>query len=89
MNTRYAHTVCSYDALLRFQILHCQNQGLNEITITIPRAKEFLRDIEILKKSLEDSKPVERREPEYFSRIDAMFDQQSAVLNDAISKILG
>jgi hypothetical protein len=52
MKTEYAKTVCSYDALLRFAILHAQNQGLDEIRITIPRAKEMLRDLEILKKSI-------------------------------------
>lgn len=87
MNT-HAHTVCSYDALLRFQIVHAQNQGLDEIRITIPRAKEMLRDIEILKKSIESHKAISRKEPAYFGMLDSMFEQQATAINKAYAAIV-
>jgi len=88
MNTRYAQAVCDYDSTLRFHILHSQNQGLDEIRISIPVAKEMLRDIEILKKSIEAHRPIERRDPQYFARLDAIFEEQASVMNTALSKIL-
>ena len=88
MNTEYARTVCNYNALLRFQILHSQNQRLDEIRITIPVAKEMLRDIEILKKSIDSHNAISRREPAYFGRLDFMFEEQATAINKAYASII-
>jgi len=88
MNTEYARTVCNYDALLRFQILHSQNCRLDEVRISIPVAKEMLRDIEILKKSIESHKSISRREPAYFGRLDSMFEEQATAINKAYAAIV-
>jgi len=67
---KHAHTVCAYDALLRFQLAQAQSHGMNEIKISVARAKELLRDISILKKSIDGSRPA----PAYFSRLDSIFE---------------
>ena len=81
-----ASLVASYDALFKVAIKHAEHHGLDEISISVPRARAIYNDLVILEKAL--SEPPVRRADVGFNRLDEIFLRQSEVINEAMSKLL-
>jgi hypothetical protein len=81
-----ASLVASYDALFKVAIKHAESHGLNEIRISVPRARCLYNDLVILEKALcEPPKP--RASTFGFNRLDAIFSEQDRVMNEAMNKM--
>jgi hypothetical protein len=65
------HTVIhSLEPLLNVCIKQAERHGLDEIRISLPRAREIHREIIIARKSLEKPAP---KDPAYFSHLDQYY----------------
>lgn len=86
---QHAVRVASYDALIRVSIKSAEAHGLDEIRISVPRAKELLHDLTILKKAAETPvKPEPRHRLDSIINIDTFALEQAEVMNKAMSKLL-
>jgi len=81
-----ARLVASYDALLKVQIAQAMRYGQDEIRISVPRARGFYNDLLVLEKALNES-TRHYASQSHFSRLDAIFNEQDRVMNEAMSKI--
>lgn len=79
-----AASVAANDALFRVALKYAEQAGLDEIRISVPVAKEILRDLTILKKAAEGEN---KKTPSYFNHLDSMM-EQAFVLDRAMNKIL-
>jgi hypothetical protein len=81
-----ASLVASYDALFKVAIKHAEHHGLDEIRISVPRARCLYNDLVILEKALCEP-PTPRTSTLGFNRLDAIFSEQDRVMNEAMSKM--
>jgi hypothetical protein len=81
-----ANRAATYDALFKTAIKHAERHGLNEIRISVPRARELYRDLSALETALRQPQPS-RHSTAHFARLDAIFAEQDRVMNEAISRI--
>jgi hypothetical protein len=82
-----ADAVVAHDALFKVSITQAQHAGLDEIRISVPRAREILNDLIALKKAVE-SPYRNAKQPAHFDKLDAMFFQQAEAINEAMTKII-
>jgi hypothetical protein len=80
-----ASLVASYDALFKVAIKHAESHGLDEIRISVPRARCLYNDLVILEKAL--CEPPPRTSTLGFNRLDQIFSEQDRVMNEAMSKM--
>jgi len=78
-----ARSVTNHAALFRVCIKSSEAAGLDEIRISVPRAKEILRDLEILKSAIESPSVMPHQ-----SRLDTIFGNQIRVIDEAVSKLI-
>jgi hypothetical protein len=81
-----ASLVASYDALFKVAIKHAEHHGLDEIRISVPRARCLYNDLVILEKALCEP-PAPRKSTLGFNRLDAIFSEQDRVMNEAMNKM--
>jgi len=63
------HELSSLEGLLACQIKLAERHGLDEIRISVPRAREILHQAIMGQRS---PKPTPKKEPPFFSRLDAI-----------------
>jgi len=81
-----ASLVASYDALFKVAIKHAEHHGLDEIRISVPRARCLYNDLVILERALCEP-PTPRASTFGFNRLDAIFSEQDRVMNEAMNKM--
>jgi hypothetical protein len=82
-----ADAVVAHDALFKVSITQAKHAGLDEIRISVPRARVILNDLIALKKAVES--PYRNiKQPAHFDRLDSMFFKQAEAINEAMTKIL-
>jgi hypothetical protein len=85
----HARQVVANDALFRVSIRQAEEAGLNEIRISVARAKEILRDLTILKRDCEAPVvPVRPHRLDSIINIETFRTEQEKVMNQAIKRIL-
>jgi hypothetical protein len=82
-----ADAVVAHDALFKVSITQAEHAGLDEIRISVPRARAIYNDLIALKKAVE-SPSRSMKQPAYFDRLDSIFSQQTEAINEAMTKIL-
>lgn len=82
-----ADAVVAHDALFKVSITQAEHAGLDEIRISVPRARVILNDLIALKKAVES--PYRNiKNPPHFDRLDSIFFQQAEAINEAITKAI-
>ena len=79
--------VASHEPLLHVSITQAEAAGLDEIRISVPRARMIRNDLLALKKALSDEGLKASRSTAHFNRLDQIFFEQSRVMNEAMSKM--